>query len=131
MDESLLQNGMFSWNELVTTDAEAARLFYAQLLGWEYAEFPMEGMTYAVVKANGQEIGGIMNMPPRTAGIPSHWGVYITVDNVDASTIKVQELGGKIMVPPTDIPRVGRFSVISDPQGAVLSLITYLEKEDR
>lgn len=52
----------------------------------------------------------------------------MTVDNVDASAKKVQELGGRIMVPPTDIPEVGRFCVFHDPQGAVLALITYLKK---
>ncbi len=128
MEERLLKNGMFSWNELMTTDSAAARKFYEQLLGWKFTEFPMEGMSYWVIKAGGEEIGGIMNIPPEPGGIPPHWGAYVTVDNVDASAKKVQELGGRIMVPPTDIPEVGRFCVFHDPQGAVLALITYLKK---
>jgi predicted enzyme related to lactoylglutathione lyase len=128
MEERLLKHGMFSWSELMTTDSAGARKFYEQLLGWQFTEFPMENMSYWVIKAGGEEVGGIMNIPPEPGGIPPHWGVYVTVDNVDASAKKVQELGGRIMVPPTDIPDVGRFCVFHDPQGAVLSLITYLKK---
>ncbi len=128
MEERLLQHGMFSWSELMTNDAEAAKRFYAQVFGWQYTEFPMEGMSYSVIKANGQEIGGIMPVPPQAAGTPPHWGVYVTVDDVDASVKKAEELGAAVMVPPTDIPDVGRFCVFRDPQGAVLSMITYLRK---
>jgi predicted enzyme related to lactoylglutathione lyase len=128
MEERLLQHGMFSWSELMTNDAESAKRFYAQVFGWEYTEFPMEGMSYSVIKANGQEIGGIMPVPPQAAGTPPHWGVYVTVDDVDASAKKAEELGAAVMVPPTDIPDVGRFCVFRDPQGAVLSVITYLRK---
>jgi predicted enzyme related to lactoylglutathione lyase len=53
------------------------------------------------------------------------WGVYVTVDDVDATAAKAEELGGKILVPPTDIPNVGRFCVLQDPQGSVISAITY------
>jgi len=128
MEEELLQHGMFSWSELMTKDAEAAKQFYAQVFGWEYTEFPMEGMSYSVIKANGQEIGGIMPVPPQAAGTPPHWGVYVTVDDVDASAKKAEKLGAAVIVPPTDIPDVGRFCVFRDPQGAVLSMITYLRK---
>jgi predicted enzyme related to lactoylglutathione lyase len=128
MEERLLKHGMFSWNELMSTDGAGARKFYEQLLGWKFTEFPMEGMSYWVIKAGDEEIGGIMNIPPEPAGIPPHWGAYVTVDNVDASAIKAHELGGRIIVPPTNIPEVGRFCVFHDPQGAVLALITYLKK---
>ena len=58
--------------------------------------------------------------------IPPHWGIYITVDDVDATARKAEAIGGKVVVPPTDIPKVGRFSVIKDPQGIPFSVITYL-----
>jgi predicted enzyme related to lactoylglutathione lyase len=60
--------------------------------------------------------------------MPPNWGAYVTVDDVDATAVLAEKLGGKILVPPTDIPTVGRFSVIQDPQGAVLSAITYVKK---
>ena len=54
---------------------------------------------------------------------------YVTVDDIDATVAKVKELGGNVIVPPTDIPKVGRFSVFADPQGAVISAITYVPIE--
>jgi predicted enzyme related to lactoylglutathione lyase len=67
-----------------------------------------------------------MSTPPGAEGVPPHWGVYVTVDDVDTSARKAEELGAKTIVPPTDIPEVGRFYMFQDPQGAVLSVITYL-----
>ena len=74
-------------------------------------------------------LGGIRSIPPQAEGTPPNWGVYVTVDDVDATAGKAEELGGKILVPPTDIPNVGRFSVLQDPQGAVISAITYAATE--
>ena len=62
------------------------------------------------------------------AGMPPMWGIYITVDDVDKTAKQVEELGGKILRPPMDIPEVGRFCVLSDPQGAVIQAMTYVEK---
>jgi predicted enzyme related to lactoylglutathione lyase len=58
--------------------------------------------------------------------IKPQWGIYITVDDVDATARKAEELGGKVLMPPTDIPKVGRFSTLMDPQGVMFSVITYL-----
>jgi predicted enzyme related to lactoylglutathione lyase len=129
MSEAYQTHGAFSWNELMTTDPEKAKAFYTALLGWTLEEAPMGHTDYALVKAGGRPMGGIMGIPPQApAGMPPHWGVYVTVDDVDASAKKAAELGGNVCVPPTDIAGVGRFCVIADPQGAVLSLITYAMK---
>ncbi|MGD8970577.1 MAG: VOC family protein [Desulfobacterales bacterium] len=125
MTDPFKTHGAFSWNELMTSDPVAAKEFYRQLLGWEMEEMSMENMTYTVVKAAGEAIGGIMNIPPEASGAPPHWGAYITVDNVDQTASFAESLGGKIMMAPRDIPGVGRFAVIQDPLGAVVSLITY------
>jgi predicted enzyme related to lactoylglutathione lyase len=85
----------------------------------------MAGMTYTVVQAGGTQIGGIMPMPPQAAGTPPHWGSYVTVEDVDATARHAEALGAKTLVPPTDIPNVGRFCTFQDPQGAVISVITY------
>lgn len=119
------QHGAFSWSELQTTDVEGAKKFYSALLGWTTEEFPSEEMPYTVAKVAGTDIGGIMSLPPQCAGMSPHWGVYITVDDVDASAKKATELGGEILVPPMDIKDVGRFAVLRDPQGAVFSIIKY------
>ena len=117
---------MISWHELMTGDVEGATKFYTELLGWTLQEFPMqEGESYWVVKVGDEGMGGIMKTPPDPAGMPPHWGLYITVDNVDATAKKAEQLGAKILATPMDIPQVGRFAVLQDPQGAVFAVITY------
>ena len=74
MDEKLLKHGAFSWFELMTTDVEAAKMFYSELLGWTTKDMPMENMTYAVVQVEGQDVGGIMNIPSRGWRDASHLG---------------------------------------------------------
>jgi predicted enzyme related to lactoylglutathione lyase len=118
-------SGSFSWTELLTRDVAAARTFYGKLLGWQFQDMPMKDGTYTVISVGGQKIGGIMRTPPEAEGMPPTWGSYVTVDDVDAREADVKKLGGKTLVPPTDIPGVGRFCVIQDPQGATISLITY------
>jgi uncharacterized protein len=123
------QHGVFSWCELMTTDVEAAKKFYTQLLGWTTEEVsPMPGMHYTMIKAGGTEIGGMMSIPPQNPGMPPCWGTYITVDDVDATARRAEQLGAKTLMPPTDIPTVGRFYVFQDPQGAVISAISYLKQ---
>lgn len=121
------KNGAFSWAELQTTDVEGAKKFYTDLLGWTTEQFPSEEMVYTVVKTGDEPVGGIMELPSKECVQP-HWGVYITVEDVDTTTRKAHELGATIIVPPMDIKDVGRFSVIKDPQGAMFSVITYLRK---
>ena len=127
MSDPFKTHGAFSWVELMTPKPQDAQKFYGALLGWTFKPMEMaKGGVYHVVQINGdQGIGGIMAPPPEAKGAPPHWGGYVTVDYVDATTAKVAKLGGKVHVPPTDIPNVGRFAVIADPQGAVLSIITY------
>ena len=127
MEDRFKRQGMFSWHELMTDDVEGAKKFYAELLGWTLQEFPMEeGESYWVVKVGDEGLGGIMRTPPAAAGVPPHWGVYITVDNVDAAVKKAEQIGAKVLVPPMDIPQVGRFATLQDPQGAVFAVITYV-----
>jgi len=125
MSTAFETNGAFSWTELLTNDAEGARKFYGELLGWHFEDMPSSHGTYTVISVGGQKIGGIMNTPPDAKGMPSTWGSYITVDDVDARATSAKKLGGAIVVPPADIPGVGRFCVIKDPQGGTISLITY------
>jgi uncharacterized protein len=126
MDEQFKTHGAFSWGELMTTDVTSAKAFYTKLFGWELEDMSMPDMTYTVVKAGGKGMGGIMPMPKDAPpGMPPMWGLYVTVDDVDATAKKAEGMGGTLVVPPTDIPNVGRFCVIQDPQGAVISAITY------
>lgn len=119
--------GAFSWCELMTTDPAAAASFYGTLFGWKLEAMEGAGMPYQVIKTGDNAIGGVMGMPPGAPpGMPPSWAAYVTVEDVDALAKQVETLGGKVAMPPTDIPQVGRFAVIQDPQGAMLNVITYL-----
>ena len=118
-------NGTFCWNELATTDVEAAKQFYTELLGWKLKEGQAPApMVYNEIVVGDRHIGGIYQMGKEFGDAPSHWMAYVAVEDVNASAERVAELGGKVRVPPTDIPHVGRFCVITDPTGAALALIT-------
>jgi predicted enzyme related to lactoylglutathione lyase len=128
MEENYKTHGAFSWFELMTTDVAAAKDFYTKLFGWNTEESPMEGgQPYTVIKVKDKAVAGLMATPPQAQGTPPMWSIYITVDDVDAIAQKTAELGGKVLMPPTDIPKVGRFCVIQDPQGATICPIKYAE----
>jgi predicted enzyme related to lactoylglutathione lyase len=128
MRPDMMKHGAFGWFELMTTDPEAAKKFYGELFGWETKDMPMgEGMTYTVLNVNGDDAAGLMGIPEEAKGMPPAWSIYITVDDVDATAKRVEELGGKVVRPPDDIPDVGRFCVLMDPQGAYICAITYVK----
>jgi predicted enzyme related to lactoylglutathione lyase len=127
MDEKLKKHGSISWSELITSDPKAAKKFYGEMFGWKFDDMQMETGIYSVVKANDDEVAGIMAFPPDSPPQPPHWGLYITVDNVDESAEKAVGLGAQVALPPMDIPEVGRFCVLQDPQGAYISIISYIK----
>ncbi len=129
MSENIMpDHGQICWNELTTQDLSKAKEFYAELLGWKFEQSKAVELEYPEIKVSGESVGGMMQMTeewkmPETGELmPSHWMTYIAVDDVDAAAQKVEQFGGKICVPPTDI-QVGRFAVINDPGGAVVSII--------
>lgn len=117
-------SGAFCWNELATKDLAAAKRFYTELLGWQLKESDAAGMAYNEIVVGGEHVGGIHQMGSEFGEAPAHWMAYVHVEDVDERAARVESLGGKLCVPPTDIPNVGRFCVINDPSGATLSLIT-------
>ena len=125
MHDALMKHGAFSWNELMTPDVAAARSFYGALFGWTFEDFLGAGTPYTLVKVDSETVGGMMAPSPECTGKAPSWGVCVTVDDVDATARQVEALGGKLLHPPTDIPSVGRFCVLQDPQGATLSAMTY------
>jgi predicted enzyme related to lactoylglutathione lyase len=119
--------GAFSWNELMTSDPDGALRFYTQLFGWTTEAMPMSGFTYHVVKADGTAVGGVMELTKegKAGGMPPMWVSYVTVDDVDATAEQAKALGGKVVHGPVDIPNVGRFAVLIDPQGASINIVRY------
>jgi predicted enzyme related to lactoylglutathione lyase len=110
------------WNELLTNDTEKAKDFYTKLFGWKTKTDT--GATPYTEWINGEEhIGGMMQIQPEMGPMPPNWGIYIAVDDCDGTAQKATSLGGRQYVPPTDIANVGRFAVLSDPQGAVFNII--------
>ncbi|UCE25885.1 MAG: VOC family protein [Candidatus Zixiibacteriota bacterium] len=108
----------------MTRDVPAAAKFYSELLGWEPADSGMPGMAYTIFKAADKDAGGMMEMPKDIPEqVPSHWMSYIAVSDIDAIVGKTPELGGTVLHGPQEVPGVGRFAVIQDPTGAVVSLI--------
>ncbi|MHC4220024.1 MAG: VOC family protein [Planctomycetota bacterium] len=116
--------GTFCWNELMTPDTKAAESFYTKLFGWTTEVMDMGGgRIYTIWKQGNTSAGGMMAIQgPEMGGVPPNWLAYITVDSVDASTDQARSLGANIEVPPTEIPNIGRFSVITDPTGATFGL---------
>jgi predicted enzyme related to lactoylglutathione lyase len=118
-------HGTFSWVENATTDQGGAKAFYATLFGWDYEDSPVgDGIYYSMAKLRGEYVAAIAPQRPdeREMGVPPHWNSYITVDDVDAVSARVAELGGTLHAPPFDVMEAGRMSALSDPTGAVAYL---------
>jgi len=117
MSESL---GKYCWYELMTTDTEAAGKFYSHVVGWNLFEPGGPHAGYTLFQVGDQGIGGMMKLPEEAckAGARPGWMGYIWVPEVEAALAKVVAAGGTVHKEPADIPQIGRFAVVSDPQGA-------------
>ena len=116
--------GQFVWNELNTTDPNAAMPFYKKVVGWGVKPFDGTG-SYYLWQSQGTGVGGLMPLPEaaRNSGAPPSWLTYIGVDDVDGVVAQAKMRGAREFVPPTDIPSVGRFAVLADPQGAAFAVM--------
>ena len=127
-----IPHGTICWAELASKDLEGAKKFYTELFGWTLKGGDVTGtecgdaaaMNYTEIVAGGRPVGGMYQITEQMGGMPSNWSTYVSVDDVDASVKRVEELGGSIVMPPMDIPQVGRFSVIKDPSGGTIAIIT-------
>ena len=115
--------GAVCWNELTTSDRGAAARFYSDLFAWQGNEQAYGPMQYTMWMNGDAPAGGMLEMDESFQGAPSHWMTYVQVDDCDAAAAQAAKLGGSVCVPPTDIPTIGRFAVLSDPAGAVFSVI--------
>lgn len=111
----------FPWHELYSADAAASSAFYRDALGFHAESMDMGEMgNYPMLIANGMPVAGVMQTAgnPEMENVPPHWAVYLAVEDVDARLAKCTELGATVMVPPMDVPTVGRMALLQDPQGA-------------
>jgi uncharacterized protein len=123
-------SGRFVWYELATTDIEAAKAFYASVVGWSTAETSAGDRGYTLFIAGDTPAAGLTKLPPEAikTGALAQWNGYVGVDDVDAAAARVKQLGGTVYIPPTDMPNVSRFSVVADPQNATLVLVKGRER---
>ncbi len=119
--------GALCWTELMTSDASKAQSFYTGLFGWKAEAMPMGPMTYTIYKNGEAQAGGMMQITKEMGPIPSNWMIYFAVPDCDGTVARAGTLGGKTVVPPTDIPNIGRFATLQDPQGAYFSVIKLSE----
>jgi predicted enzyme related to lactoylglutathione lyase len=120
------------WNELTTRDPQRSVEFYGAVFGWTAGLLPMAGVAdYTEFRVADRGIAGMMPMEGDSwpADMPNHWMVYFAVEDCEAAVAKVEELGGKVMVPPTEVPP-GTFAVVTDPQGATFNVIAMRPSAD-
>lgn len=118
-------HGTFSWADCNSTNQDAAKQFYADVMGWQVDDVPMGGgQVYTMFKMDGESVAGLGPMQPdvQAMGIPSHWNSYVNVEDVDSITAKAKELGATVLMEPLDVFENGRMSLIQDPTGAQLGL---------
>ena len=115
--------GAFCWSELMTRDTAAATSFFTALFGWKTKVSDTTSFPYTHWQNDGADIGGMMAIQPQMGRMPACWVNYVQVKNCDETAATATSLGGKVCVPPTDIPNTGRFAMLQDPQGAMVSVI--------
>jgi predicted enzyme related to lactoylglutathione lyase len=115
--------GRIGWHELVTPGVAKAKAFYTKLLGWETETFQPGEMDYEMVKVNGRNHGGFMSSD-QTGGAPPHWIAYVLIKDAEKTAAAAKKAGGKVVHGPQEIPEVGTFVVVADPQGAVIAAIS-------
>jgi predicted enzyme related to lactoylglutathione lyase len=116
--------GRVVWHDLMSSNRDGALEFYTKLLGWTLTTWDMAPEPYHMFTNDGKTLGGAMPLPEeaKKMGAPSHWIMYVSVDDVDASAAMNTTLGGKTYVPPTDVPTVGKFAILGDPQGVTYAI---------
>jgi predicted enzyme related to lactoylglutathione lyase len=111
--------GTFSWSELVTSDAAAAKEFYTALFGWEYDDQPIpDGGVYSMAQRDGKNVAALFGSDQQ----PPHWNCYVTVASADETTNIARENGANVMAEPFDVMDAGRMAVLADPAGAVINV---------
>ncbi|HEV7667963.1 MAG TPA: VOC family protein [Thermoanaerobaculia bacterium] len=124
-DVDIRLHGAPGWFETITSDTARATKFYGDLFGWTAEDDVRPEFTYTSFKFDGDYVAGMMPILPRMGEIPSHWGVYFTVDDADETARLAGELGAKVFIPAQDIPGIGRFCGIFSPQGVMFYAIRY------
>jgi predicted enzyme related to lactoylglutathione lyase len=121
----LNEPGALCWTELMTPDTAGAQAFYTSVIGWKAQPMSMPGGAgeYTIFQRGDANAGGMMAITAQMPNVPPNWNSYFQVADVDDTVKRAAGMGAKVIVPPRDIPNVGRFAVLCDPQGAHFSLL--------
>jgi Predicted enzyme related to lactoylglutathione lyase len=114
----------FVWYDVMTSDTKAAESFYRSVIGWDTKDSGMTDRSYTLLSVGPTMVGGLMPIPEeaRATGWRPTWTGYVGVAEVDTYAARVKAAGGSVHRAPEDIPGVGRFAVVADPQGAAFIL---------
>jgi hypothetical protein len=117
----------FVWHELMSTDPKQSEHFYERVAGVSVTPLGDEPGSYQMLMVGGQAVGGIAGPRPDREGWPSggpdaHWIAYLGTDDVDGAARTAEGLGGEVLLPPVDVPGMGRAAVLRDPQGAAFGV---------
>ena len=120
------RHGLWGWNELMTNNVDRAGTFYGNLFGWTPSITEMaDGTKYTTFMLGDKRAGGMMEIQKDWGDVPSHWALYFSVDDCDATLAKIKENGGTAIFDAMDIPNVGKFAALKDPQGAAFSIMQW------
>jgi uncharacterized protein len=122
------QAGEFTWYELMTSDVPAAQRFYSDVAGWTARDVSRPEMRYWLLEAQGVPACGLMELPE--GGLPPGFFGYVASDDVDRTAETAKALGATVHKGPMEIPGVGRFAVLSDPQGAALGVLQWADPQN-
>ena len=119
--------GAWAMSALATPDLEGAKAFYGAVFGWETDTFAVGDIEATLWRLPGFE-GGEPEQPVpadvvavAVPGDEPRWDVDLWVADPDATAAKADELGGSVLMPPTDTP-MGRRAILADPQGGTFSI---------
>lgn len=123
MEVTKYEPGTFSWVDYSTKDREGAKAFYGELFGWSFVEVPTPGEPYIMAQIDGKDVAGIMPLTEtEEPGAPPDWSSYVNVEDANATAAKIIELGGRVLVEPSDATEAGIRAVVADPTGAAFCL---------
>lgn len=117
------KNGVFSWVDLMTSDQDAAKQFYAELFAWSFQDMPVDdGSTYSMAFKGDRSVAAVFARPDDMQQIPPHWNSYITVTDLEATVQRWQDHGGTVVMPICDIMDSGRMAMVKDPTDGIVGL---------
>jgi predicted enzyme related to lactoylglutathione lyase len=125
-DPQTWSHGSLHWNELRTRDAERAKRFYQDTIGWEFERTSTpDGRDYWLAMMDGKPVAGLFPLAsPQFDGVPESWMSFLAVDDVDARVAKATKAGAKLVMPIFDVPNVGRIAMLMEPSGAGVGWMT-------